>query len=105
LGKYRGTLDIIADILHVVRCKAKKTMIMYQCNLSYKSLQRYLPQIVGASLVDYEKETRCFVLTDKGSDYLRIYDRYAKANDNMEKCTKEVLSEERLLRRLFKGYK
>jgi predicted transcriptional regulator len=101
LGRYRGTLDIIADILQVVKCKAKKTRIMYQANLSYKALQRYLPQIVGASLVDYEDETKSYILTDKGSDYLNVYQRYTEANKNVENHMKEVFSEKKSLEMLF----
>ena len=51
---YRDRLDIIADILNVVSREAKKTQIMYQANLSYKVLQRYLNEIVDASLVTFE---------------------------------------------------
>ncbi|MGQ9461394.1 MAG: winged helix-turn-helix domain-containing protein, partial [Candidatus Bathyarchaeaceae archaeon] len=37
MGKYRGRLDIVADILSVVNNNdgARKTRIMYQANLSY----------------------------------------------------------------------
>jgi predicted transcriptional regulator len=47
-------LDIIADILQVVSQNAKKTQIMYQANLSYRVLQRYLRNITEASLIDFE---------------------------------------------------
>ena len=47
MGNYRGKLDIIADILRVVSGNAKKTQIMYQANLSYRVLQKYLAEIAG----------------------------------------------------------
>jgi predicted transcriptional regulator len=65
LGSYRGRLDIIADILHVTGGNAKKTQIMYQANLSYKLLQRYLNEVVKASLVSLESKTQNYMLTQK----------------------------------------
>jgi len=40
MGKYRDRLQIIADILSVVRDGAKKTHVMYQANLSFTLLKR-----------------------------------------------------------------
>ena len=45
---YRGKLDIIADILTVASQNAKRTQIMYQANLSYKVMMRYLDEVVAA---------------------------------------------------------
>jgi predicted transcriptional regulator len=85
LGSYRGRLDIIADILQVVSQNAKKTQIMYQANLSYKVLQRYLRNITAASLVDFEDAEQCYVLTPKGQEFLEAYTEYAKTNKSIEK--------------------
>lgn len=41
---YRSRYEIIADMLNVVSGRAKKTKIMYQANLSYKLLQKYLAE-------------------------------------------------------------
>jgi len=46
MGKYRDRLQIIADMLSVVRGGAKKTHIMYQANLSYTLLGRYLSEVL-----------------------------------------------------------
>jgi predicted transcriptional regulator len=85
LGNYRGKLDIIADILHVVSGNAKKTQIMYQANLSYRVLQRYLAEIAGASLIDYENEKQRYILTDKGREFLDAYQEYSRINRYVEK--------------------
>ena len=66
MGNYRDRLDIIADILNVVSREAKKTQIMYQANLSYKVLQRYLNEIVQAALVRFETGSQSYMLTFKG---------------------------------------
>jgi predicted transcriptional regulator len=90
LGSYRSQLDIIADILRVVSQNAKKTQIMYQANLSYRVLQRYLRRITEASLVDFEDEANCYVLTSKGEEFLEAYKKYDKTNKTLEKRVNEA---------------
>jgi predicted transcriptional regulator len=85
VGSYRRRLDIIADILSVVRQNAKKTQIMYQANLSYRLLTRYLNEIVKASLVRFDRENRFYMLTSKGRDFLEKYKKYSRSNKRVEK--------------------
>lgn len=85
MGNYRRRLDIIADILYVVSGNARKTQVMYQANLSYRVLQKYLAELTGASLVGYDDERRCYVLTDKGRVFLDKYHEYSTVNHQMEK--------------------
>jgi len=97
MGSYRGRLDIIADILHVVSGNAKKTQIMYQANLSYKVLQKYLLEIVEASLVSFESKDQYYVLTPKGKEFLTAYRDYFKTNKNIAKRLNEVCSKKKVL--------
>lgn len=90
MGSYRSRLDIIADILQVVSQNAKKTQIMYQANLSYQVLQRYLRYITEASLVDFEDKARCYVLTQKGQEFLEAYREYDRTSKSVEKRIHEV---------------
>jgi predicted transcriptional regulator len=85
LGNYRGRLDIIADILRVASQNAKKTQIMYQANLSYKVLQRYLRDITEASLLRFESAEQHYVVTLKGQEFLEAYKDYAKTNRSIER--------------------
>lgn len=85
LGTYRDRLDIIADILNVASREAKKTQIMYQANLSYKVLQRYLNETIEASLVSFQNQNQSYKLTFKGQEYLDAYKEYARCSKNMEK--------------------
>jgi len=100
LGNYRGRLDIIADILQVVSQNAKKTQIMYQANLSYKVLQRYLRDITAASLISFETVEQCYVLTPKGQDFLEAYKDYSKTNKSIEKRLNDVDSKKKNLEEL-----
>ena len=101
---YRGRLDIIADILRVVSGNAKKTQIMYQANLSYKVLQKYLAEIVEASLVSFESEKKCFVLTSKGWVFLEKYKEYSRRSKHVGGQLDEIHNRRRVLEELcFNG--
>jgi predicted transcriptional regulator len=100
LGSYRGRLDIIADILRVVSGNAKKTQIMYQANLSFKVLQKYLAEIAGASMIDFEDEKRCYVLTAKGQEFLDAYEKYSKTNRHVEERLNDVRRKKSVLEKL-----
>ncbi len=97
---YRDRLDIIADILSVASREAKKTQIMYQANLSYKVLQRYLNDIVDASLVSFEGSNQIYLLTSKGQEYLDAYKEYARCSKSMEKRLNDFTLKRRILENL-----
>ena len=96
-----GKLDIIADILTVASRRPKKTQIMYQANLSFRVLQKYLAEISGASLICYEDETQCYSLTSKGKEFLEAYTQYSKKNRHAEKIIGEVNLKKQTLEKLF----
>jgi predicted transcriptional regulator len=100
LANYRDRLDIIADILNVASRVAKKTQLMYQANLSYKVLQKYLSEITEADLVHFECDNQCFMLTGKGQEFLDAYKEYSKCSRNMEKRLNEVSIKRQLLESL-----
>ena len=97
MGNYRDRLDIIADILHVVSEDAKKTQIMYKANLSYKVLQRYLGEVLGASLVRFESTGQFYVLTPKGQQFLEAYKGYSRVNKTLEKRFNDVCTQKKML--------
>jgi len=100
LGTYRGRLDIIADILNVASRNAKKTQIMYQANLSYSVMQRYLAEIVEAQLIAFEDEKQHYSLTSKGQGFLDAYEKYSKTNKHIEKRLNDVASKKKALEEL-----
>lgn len=101
LGSYRSRLDIIADILSVAkRGKAKKTQIMYGANLSYAVLTKYLTEVIEACLIRFEKKTRCYVLTDKGREFLERYREYSKRNKHVVRQLNDVEAKRKILEEL-----
>jgi predicted transcriptional regulator len=73
---------------------------MYQANLSYKVLQKYLAEVTGSSLVCFEGAERCYVLTDKGRAFLDAYEEYSKTNRHVEKRLNDVRTKKNALIKL-----
>ena len=97
---YRGRFDIIADMLNVASRGAKKTQIMYQANLSYRLLQKYLAEVKRSSLVIYERKERCYMLTPKGREFLKEYKEYSKRAFYVDKHLSHFKLEQKVLEKL-----
>jgi predicted transcriptional regulator len=100
LGTYRSRLAIIADILQAVSQTAKKTHILFQTNLSYKVLQKYLAEVIRASLINFENKKKCYTLTEKGNRFLDIYQKYLRDNKRVEAKLSEALKKKNYLEKL-----
>jgi len=80
LIQIRSQIDIMANILNEAVRGAKKTRIMYRCNLSYKQLERYLRLLLGMELLSLisKKESspkNFFKTSAKGHAFLNAYSR------------------------------
>ena len=80
LVQIRSQIDIMANILNEAIKGAKKTRIMYRCNLSYRQLQRYLKLLLGMELLKSvskveSDETDFFKTSAKGRAFLDAYRR------------------------------
>ena len=76
---HRGRLDIIASILSSSVGGARKTSIMYRCNLSFKQLESYLGFLLSKELLrvfnGVEREaSQFFETTSRGLDFVRAYE-------------------------------
>jgi len=96
MSKYRDRLQIIASILSIAGRRAKKTQIMYQANLSYKLLCRYLGEVQDAGLVCFENE-EIYVLTAKGKKFLERHEEYSKRCKSLEEHLNNVNGEKAAL--------
>lgn len=97
MGTYRSRLDIIADILNTTSQGAKKTQIMYQSNLSYKTLNKYLAEITKAYLVNFKRRERCYFLTPKGKEFLQEYKDYLRHNNHVKKQLGDIHTRRKIL--------
>ena len=100
MAKYRSRLEIVADVLGVVSGGAKKTQIMYQANLSYKLLVRYLKDVIDMGLVKMKGEDT-YELTEKGSDFLREFKGYYERRVEVEEQLNGVQDEKVMLESRF----
>lgn len=87
-GKRRDRLEIIHDILHVIREKGdriKPTHILYKSNLSHQMLTEYMTDLISKSFIveDIDKRgKRTYRLTEKGFAYLADYSTVRKFVDS-----------------------
>ncbi len=58
MGSYGSRLDILAGMLRAVSQGAKKTRIVYQTDLGYKLLIKYLTEVIESCLIRFERGTR-----------------------------------------------
>jgi predicted transcriptional regulator len=91
LGKNRNRLSIIAAILDAANLGSSKTHIMYQANLSFNLLEKYLGLASNSELVELKGYK--YHLTQRGKDFLRHYrnfeERYEKAQKLLDSLSFE----------------
>ena len=99
MAKYRDRLQIVADILSIASRGAKKTRIMYQANLSFKLLCRYLGEVMDAGLVCFD-DGNSYVLTSKGKEFLSKYDEYSRRRERLKVHLNNVNNEKSILEQM-----
>jgi predicted transcriptional regulator len=77
-SRKRSRIDIIASMLGEARKGARKTRIMYRCNLSHRQLQVYLKFLLDMKLLmsiseERESKTNFYQATTKGRSFLDAY--------------------------------
>lgn len=73
ISRRRSNIEIIADMLKIGENGAGKTKIMYNANMSYSQIQKYLRFLVGQGFIDkveVENTAVTYQLTDSGSKLL-----------------------------------
>jgi len=89
----RNRLEIISEILQVAKNGAKKTHVMYQCNLSYRQTEKYLNHLLKTGFL---RIGNSYHTTEKGLQFLRTYQtlelllntrNYARGHDLQKKIS------------------
>lgn len=78
MGKKRNRLQVIYDILNVIREKngrIKPTHILYKSNLSYQMMEDYLDELkLKQFIIEQKTKTgKTYFITDKGIKYIQEY--------------------------------
>jgi len=90
--KKRSSYDIIYDILVTCKPGVKKTRLMYNANLSFEVLKKYVDVLVEKQLI-LKKDEKFFV-TEKGMkflDILRTFREKKKELDEISSKLKELI--------------
>jgi predicted transcriptional regulator len=66
----RGRLQIFAEILNFCQEPQVKTRIMYKTNISYKTLQKCLLELLGFELLEVHHCVERYTTTEKGHEFL-----------------------------------
>ena len=74
-NKNRGKLDIVHEILSISSAKVRKTKIMYQANLSFVQVERYLQSLLENGLIESFDDS-FYLITPKGKEFLQIHTEY-----------------------------
>jgi predicted transcriptional regulator len=69
----RNDLDICADILQVAKAGAKKTQIVYQANLNFKIVKKYLSRLIDTGMLMTADESSLYTTTNRGIEFLEQY--------------------------------
>lgn len=97
MGQHRTSMQILAEILKIVRGGARKTRIMYQANLSFAMLKKYLKYAQETELVVCPENGSCYFATPKGHEFLEKYDRYLLRNKQVEDQLRSMAKERAML--------
>lgn len=96
---YRNRLQIIADILLAAEKSPLKTHIMFQSNLNYGTLNRYLDELVEAGLLGLNSSS--YFVTQKGRMFLDKFMEYSKGIRELEDRMNHISGERSMLENIF----
>ena len=94
--QYRNRLEIAADIIEITKNGSRKTRIMYQGNLSFDLLQRYLDMLLNFQLIQrLEGDQPAYIATEKGRHFLTEFEelrRYSAMAENKRRALEQTLN-------------
>ena len=95
--KNRSRLEIVASMLGIAEQGVKKTQLMYQGNLSFELLHKYLDSLLKAALIERLQEKNQFIYktTAKGLQFIKNY-------QDLQKHATELNSKKIELEKLFR---
>jgi predicted transcriptional regulator len=75
----------MACILEHSNVGARKTRLIYRCNLSVAQFNKYVEGLIEGGLLEKRRENgvQLFVTTEKGREFLQDYERIKETLDQM----------------------
>jgi predicted transcriptional regulator len=90
-GQRRSNIEIIADMLRIGENGAGKTEIMYNANMSFSQIQKYLDYLVNQGFinkVNLDSTMTAYQVTDSGLKLLKTIDNLMEMLKSTEKQEK-----------------
>ena len=95
----RHSLDIARDILTIASVKARKTRIMYQANLSFIQVKKYLHTLLEKGLLEHAGDS-FYLVTRKGLMFLELYDSYIEKSRQLKEKLNQNKRDKLMLERM-----
>ncbi len=86
----RVGLEIMAEILELCKKPQPKTRVMYKTDLSYKTLQNYLSQLLLLKFLEVHHSRTTYQTTERGLGFLRQWNglkAYLTKSENVRSGT------------------
>ena len=77
-GQKRSEVEISADILRLAMSGVRKSHIVYQANLNFEIVKKYLDILKKSNLISGPCENKVFKTTEKGLKYLDHFEGFQK---------------------------
>ena len=94
--QYRSRIQIAADIIEIAKNGSRKTRIMYQGNLSFDLLQKYLDLLMNFGLIQIQDGNEItYVATEKGRQFLEDFSelrKYSQIAENKKRSLERSLT-------------
>jgi predicted transcriptional regulator len=74
----RSQFEILAEVLELCRKPTTRTRIMYNTNMSYSGMQKFMKHLQKLELLKLADDAKKYVTTEKGLEFVR---RYAGLHD------------------------
>ena len=71
-AKRRNNLDIMADMIFTAREGARKTQLVYKCNLNFSIVKRYIADLLEEGFIYFKAPF--YYATEDGETYLNRYE-------------------------------
>ena len=80
IGKRRGRLEVIEDILKVADTPngANKTKLVYNSNLNFNRLTAFLKFLMEKDFIEKNEDESRYIITPKGRDFLKQLEKMQK---------------------------
>jgi len=91
----RTSLMVAYDILQVARDGSNKTQLVYQCNLNFRVIKRWLSRLMSKGLLEFNAlPSKTWTTTDRGLRFIYAMDKVKTVWDdgliNLDTMKQEV---------------